>query len=157
MRIELIHPMLVHFPLALLLIGAALRFIFFFAGRKRFARYILVSSWILLFLGVCFAWITAIAGEFAEDIVSGKLCNPEVLENHMHLAYTAASLFSIALILDWGKQLAKKLHYPSNLIKLLTIVYFLLYLSAVIILIFVGKFGGNLVYDQGAAVENRCK
>lgn len=153
MRTELIHPLLVHFPIALLLVGSAIRFLHFILRQKSIGKVVLSLSWILLFLGVCFAWLTVLAGEFAEDIVRSSLCKLDVLEDHKNLGYTTAILFSVALVFDIGKSWIKH----SILRLLLTIATAIIYLTGSAILILTGKYGGSLVYDQGAAVEKNCR
>jgi uncharacterized membrane protein len=145
MRIELIHPLLVHFPLALLTVGTFLRILAFFF-RERF----LFTSWVILGLGVCFIWATILAGEFAADIVEKDLCNPLILVSHSNFAYTAAYLFTATLLLDWMNDYW--FHEPI----LFNICSFFVLVCAAI-LIYVGFLGSALVYEQGAAVEKRCQ
>ena len=104
MRIELIHPMLIHFPLALLLVGCGLKTIAFFARRHSYYRAVLFSARLVLSIGVCFAWAAVGAGELAEDVVKKTLCQPQALETHSTLAYTASVLFSAGVVLDWGRE-----------------------------------------------------
>lgn len=153
MRLELIHPLLVHFPLALLLTGAILRLAHFFLRKGKFARVILFSSWTLLFVGVCFAWIAIAAGEIAEGIVGSGLCKPDILERHCNLGYTAASLFSISLLIDLIKSWGRILFFKRSILSWVMAV---LYISASVILILTGGYGANLVYEQGAAVKKSC-
>ncbi len=153
MRTELIHPLLVHFPIALLFTGIVLRLLSFFLRHSHAYRSVRTTAWTVLAIGVCMAWLTILAGEFAAGIVYSKLCVREVLENHSMLAYTATILFSAALLLDWGKNLCK----ASRFAMAVSTVSAFLFLGATIILAFVGFLGGSLVYDQGAAVEKVCK
>ena len=151
MRTELIHPLVVHFPLALLLTGVVLRLCAFFLKKRPFASSLLWCSWILLFLGSGFAWLAVCAGELAEDIVRRGLCKPDILEHHKDLAYTAATLFSIGILIDLAKAWIKPSH-PRAVATLMALIY----LSGTVFLIIVGGYGANLVYEQGAAVENIC-
>lgn len=146
----MIHPLIVHFPIALLTIGVALRLIHYFLRKSRFSQATLFSAWVLLFLGVGFAWIAVIAGEAAEDIVGSTLCEPQILERHKHLAYSTAALFSFAYLLDLGKAWLQK---PM---LLLTIALSILYTAAAGTLLFTGGYGSNLVFEQGAAVAKEC-
>lgn len=152
MRIELIHPLIVHFPIALLLIGSAFRLLHFFLRKNQFEKVSLWISWILLFLGVCSAWLAIIAGEIAGDIVSHSLCKPDILEHHQDFAYTTAILYSSALLVDWGKHWIKN---PSFRIFIILVVS-LTYCISAIFLILTGGFGADLVFKQGAAVERVC-
>lgn len=147
MRIETIHPMLVHFPLALLLVGTVLRGASFYFPR------LLLTARIVLTIGVCFAWIAILAGELAANIVAPDLCDPSVLDKHSLLAYTGAYLFTSGVLLDWVKAIwAKGLMH-----KFLTVLCSILFFLAFIDLLVVGALGGSMVYDQGAAVIRCCK
>lgn len=148
MKVELIHPLLVHFPLALLLVGTILRAISGF-----YKRVFLGAAWLVLAIGVCFAWLAILAGRYAAEIVAPNLCDVSVLEMHATLAFTAAYLFTGALILDW----AKVLWATGALRKVLTVLCFVLFLAGFVDLIIVGGLGGKMVYEQGAAVEKCCR
>jgi uncharacterized membrane protein len=152
MRIELIHPMLVHFPIALLLIGAGLKAAAYLFRRSQFYAILLITARLILTIGVCFAWLAALAGGFAADIVEKTLCRPEFLDEHSTLAITAASLFTAGIVVEWARALKKSYRFR----KLLVIASSLLFFVGAIVLVFTASLGGSLVYDQGAAVEKKC-
>jgi uncharacterized membrane protein len=83
MRIELIHPMVVHFPVALLLTGAILKTIAFFFRHSKSHDTLLFSARVTLCIGVCFAWVAVVSGEFASGVVKKNLCYPDLLELHI--------------------------------------------------------------------------
>ncbi|MBS3904846.1 MAG: hypothetical protein KGZ39_05935 [Simkania sp.] len=153
MRMELIHPMLVHFPLALLFVGVCLKTLSFPLRASRSYRYLRVTSWILLALGVCFAWLAILAGETAAAVVQTTLREPTILQDHSLVAYTTAYLFTIALLLDWVKTWGIQRFFSPRFATALTVVDSFIFLAAFIILIITAFLGGSLVYDQGAAVE----
>lgn len=155
MRLELIHPMIVHFPLALLFAGVCLRFFSFFWRKSENYSYILFSSWVILTLGVCSAWLAVVAGEIASDIVRKNLCDTNVLHLHSQCAYKAAILFTCGLIVDWGKFWRRNALLPLYN-NLLAITRLILFTAATFFLASTGYLGGSLVYEQGAAVENCC-
>ena len=152
MRIELIHPMLVHFPLALLLTGVALRAAAFFLRHSKFYGALLFTARLILSLGVCSAWPAVLAGAFASSVVEKNLCYPQVLEYHAALAFTAASLFTVGVICDDARIWVKK----RFLNKMLMVISSLLLLVATGLLITAASLGASLVYEQGAAIEKSC-
>ena len=155
MRIELIHPMIVHFPLALLFTGVGFKVVGFFLRNRRVYRYVKAASWMVLSLGVCFAWLAILSGELAHHIEEKHLCEAAVLDQHALFAYTTAFLFTAALLLDLGGAWRKTTHLFSN--KAVAAIKFFLFLSGTLLLIFTGVFGGILVFEQGVAVEKCCK
>ncbi len=152
MRVELIHPMLIHFPLALLLVGCGLKITAFFARRHSYYRAVLFMARLVLSIGVSFAWAAVGAGELASNVVEKTLCQPEALETHSTLAYTASIVFTAGVILDWGREWKKLRSYK----RMMAVFSSLLLLAGTIVLITAGFFGGSLVYDQGAAVQKQC-
>jgi len=152
MRIELIHPMLVHFPIALLLTAAVLKVIGYCARRCSFYGSLLFCSRLILTFGVIFAWIAICAGELAADVVGKNLCLPQVLANHSLLAYTTAYLFTVGLLLD----LARLWNRLAALRKWLVILSSVALLLGTCTLLATAYLGGKMVYEQGAAVEKNC-
>lgn len=142
-RIELIHPLLVHYPIALLSIGVILRLIAYWQGA-----FLLPASRLILLLGAIFAWAAVIAGDFAADIVGPTLSDDSVLEQHELFAYLTASGFTIALFLDGASAFLPRW---GGTFSLLAAVLYLLSLAS---LVMTGYLGGTLVYEQGAAVAN---
>ncbi len=153
MRTELFHPIVIHFPLALLLLGSALRLSHYFLRKSSFEKLSLSIAWSFLILGVCFSWLAVITGEIAADVVGNALCNENILDYHSGFAYSTASLFSAALVLDFTKWWIQK---SFKNLRILTTLIALFYTSASVFLVIVGFLGGNLVYEQGAAVKKTC-
>ena len=158
MRPELVHPMLVHFPIALLITGVVVRFAALCSAKRPAFSFLLPASWMILFLGVVAAWSAIIAGEIARDIVEPTLKNVSVLNEHEEHAYITAYGFTLALLLDWARAFfLAKLHKRGWIVKkALALVVWFLYLFSLSNLIITGFYGGTLVYEEGAAVaKNR--
>ena len=153
MRLELIHPMLIHFPIALLLTGAALKAAAFFFRHSKSYGALVFSARLILCLGVLFAWAAVFAGHLASHIIEKSLCFPLVLDYHSLLGHTAAILFTIGVLCDGARIWTKKRSFN----KALMVGSSLLFMVGAGILLMTAAFGGSLVYDQGAAVETRCK
>lgn len=152
MRLELIHPMFIHFPIALLLVGSGLKLIAFWMKKSSRYHVILFSSRLIVIIGVYFAWGSVFAGEVAEDIVRKSLCQPQVLDIHRDLGYATSYLFTAALLFDWPREWLKS----TRFFKPFTILSSLLFTEGTIVILSTAFFGGSLVYDQGAAVEKQC-
>lgn len=151
MRIELLHPMMVHFPIALLLLGAALRIISAFIRSPFFFR----LSWAVLILGIGSSWIAVYLGDLAADIVRPTLCDPGALHTHISWGKKTATFFSVVFLLDLiGAEIARR--RPIFRLAWTLGVGFLFALAAAALLT-TAYFGGQLVYEQGAAVQKCCK
>jgi uncharacterized membrane protein len=148
-RVELWHPMVVHFPIALLLVGMALRLAAMAARADRLA-FLLPAARLALALGTLGAWSAVYTGTLADAQVARTLCDPTVVERHENLAWWVASLFTAALLADGLLQALRARPGPSRLLGTL-LAGTLLIASA--LLAYVGHLGASLVYQQAAAVH----
>lgn len=154
MRLELIHPLLVHFPIALLSTGVLVRFAAIWGIKRERFLFLLPASWMILTLGVLTAWLTVIAGEIARDIVGPTLKDITPLNEHELHAYMTAMGFTLGLLLDWLRAFAIKRGVTHWMVKkVLTALICLLYLGSLANLIITGGLGAILVYEDGAAVR----
>lgn len=149
-RTELWHPMLVHFPIVLLLGAALLRVVQpFFSSAN--ARFINNMSRVLLYVGTLSVWFTIYTGTLADSIVTRTLCDPTVLESHENAAFTVGYLFSAAALLDvidfisWDQVAMFKHKFKEWLVTLLLV-------TGSLFLGYTAHLGASLVYQQGAAV-----
>jgi len=148
-RTELWHPMVVHFPIVLLL-GATVLWllsIFFTGDRRNFLKNI---SRLSLWLGVLTAWLAIYTGSLADAIVVRDLCDPTVLEDHENAAYTIGILFTIAAFLDFASHTIFKKKLPVKKMLEWSIIVLLLIGSGYVG--YTAHLGATLVYQQGAGV-----
>mgnify|MGYP001339101602 CR=1 FL=1 len=142
-RTETWHPLIVHFPIVLLLVASIFKIIFLFNKRDVWD----LGGSYLLYTGVISAWLAVYTGSLADAIVVRDLCDPIVLENHENMAYILSILFSIASVLDILWRFIPKL---KILVMQITIV--LVMISGTAVLTYVGHQGASLVYQQAAGV-----
>jgi len=149
-RTELWHPMIVHFPIVLLLGAAVLRIVSkFFAEEKR--TFLKNASRLSLYVGVVTAWIAIYTGSLADAIVVRDLCDPTVLEDHENAAYTLGIIFTIAALLDIPDLFSwDKLSFLNKPLKEWIVISLLL--AGSVYLGYTAHLGASLVYQQGAAV-----
>ena len=155
MRLELIHPVLVHFPIALLSIGTLLRLAAFFTAKKPRLSFLLPAATLILLLGVISAWISIIFGEIAKDIVESTIKNISILREHEEHAYLTAYGFTLALAIDWGRRflINKRKHKGWMVNRGLAVFIWFFYFFGFVNLLVAGFFGGELVYEEGAAIH----
>ncbi len=155
MRTELIHPLLVHFPIALLVTGVVMRCTAIWAGKKPIFAFLLPASWVILFFGVLLAWSAVITGEIAREIVGPTLKNVHILDEHEMHAHITAYGFTIGLFTDWIRAffLIKLQKNGWGIKRGIAIVTWFIYLFSLTNLILTGNYGATLVYEEGAAVN----
>lgn len=149
-RKEWWHPVTVHFPIALLLV-ATLFFLIGFFLRGEYKKVFQNASFVLLIFGSIGAWVSLWTGDIADGIVARKLCDPTILKDHeiaaqtMTYLFTAAAILNILIFFDV---------FRSKLRIISVYVVFLLLLLGSGYLVYTGRLGASLVYQQGAGVLN---
>jgi uncharacterized membrane protein len=135
-----IHPLVVHFPIALLLAAALLEGIGILTRREEFSR---AAWWNQLFgtIGLATAVLTGIR---ARDLASLSGDSLELFELHEQSAFLVAALFAGLLL--W--RLGTRTRVPANHRWL----YFLLFAAGIVLLAGAAWFGGELVFRFGAGV-----
>lgn len=148
LRTEIWHALSVHFPIALLLVSTLITLISFFIKENKKSHWQNTASG-LLYAGCAAAWISIYTGDVADGIVARKLCDPTILKDHEIAGKTMTYLFSAAALLN--------ILTSVNLIKP-PVKIFCFYLSFLITLagsgylVYAGRLGASLVYQQGAGV-----
>jgi len=148
-RTELWHPMMVHFPIVLLLIAVVTRLLAYFLGSEKAPRVRTMSQW-SLYAGTIALWVTIYTGIQAGRIVSSKLCDPTILQNHRNAAYVLGYLFSFTSVVeaisfkafDFSERIKR---YKGWLVTGLLII-------GSLYMIYTAHLGASLVYQQSAGV-----
>ncbi|MDD1621735.1 MAG: DUF2231 domain-containing protein [Methylococcaceae bacterium] len=138
---ENIHPLFVHFPIALLTLFFLIDFTGSVAKKKEWRQ---VAGW-FLYLGAIFAGLTVTAGLMAAASVMHGDDVHEIMETHKHFG---VSVFALATLLSiWRMAAMARLQGALNV----------LYLSCAglmcVLLVFGADLGGLMVYKHGVAVE----
>lgn len=145
-----LHPIIVHFPIALLLVApllVALGLIFFKNGRA-----FMFSAFVLMMLGTIAAAVAVSTGEAAGELAE-RVANAEaVLENHEELAETTRNVFA-ALTFVFGalvfvpvifkRELTAKIALPLH------VAFLILYGAGTVVLLNAAHEGGRLVHEIG--------
>jgi uncharacterized membrane protein len=149
-REELFHPKVIHFAIALLVIGSCFYILGLLLKRKPAFAFLLPSARLLVLLGTLAAWVSVYSGLIADDIVGRELCDPLVLNTHEQLAMVVSWLFSAAWILD--RVMLWTLKSPKAK-KVLSVGIAMLFMTGSGLILYVGHLGGKLVFQQSAAVH----
>ena len=136
MRLWLLHPAVVHFPLALLLTGP----VFGLASWRRPGGWQeRAASW-LLWLGSVFAWLAMGLGLLAQKTARHVPEAWEALADHKSAAFWSVGVFSIlSLWRAWGK-------WPR--------VQLVAWILALGLLLYTAYLGGEVVFTFGMGVTS---
>lgn len=136
-----IHPLLVHFPIALLSTFFAIDLLGSLAKKNHWRS---IAS-CLLYLGTIAAVLTVIAGFNAADTVAHGQAVHSIMENHEHFG---VAVLSLAIVLSIWRLFSHGLIFGG------ANVFFLL-LSAILVAIMTlgADLGGLMVYHHGVAVD----
>ncbi len=139
-----IHPMVVHFPIALLTTSVACDVLAFWWKPEKCRE----ASLLMLVIGVITAGVAVVTGHFAEEAVEHSGIPEQALEIHETLGFATFWIFAgllglrAATWLEWMRQKP--------------ILALLIGVVGVIVLLVASYFGGDLVYSFGAGVAGRA-
>jgi len=136
-----LHPMIVHFPIALLITS-----VLFDAASHIFKRESLRDGalWLLV-LGLLGGIAASIAGDFAEEAAEKAGIAESLIETHESLAFVTMAIFGLLFL--W--RLILRNQFTGQLLA----IYLLVATIGVGTLSATGYYGGDLVYEHGAGVN----
>ncbi|MGL4326785.1 MAG: DUF2231 domain-containing protein [Tannerellaceae bacterium] len=132
-----IHPMFVHFPIALGMFGYLIFCITVFF--KQHSDCFKFFSFLIMLFATIAAICTAITGSYFTFHLSGE---PNTIENiHSNLAGVTVTLFSIGSVAQLYSKIFKKdfLYYKWAVFAIYTAAFFAVMIT--------GYYGGSIVYD----------
>ena len=89
-----LHPLVVHFPIALLLIAP----LFVLPSWQPKGKAFLLSAWVLMALGTAFLFVALQTGKAAGRLAHEAVQIKQVLEQHEELAQTTGLLFFVLTV-----------------------------------------------------------
>ncbi|HEV7350916.1 DUF2231 domain-containing protein [Telluribacter sp.] len=147
-RTEIWHPLVLHFPLVLLLVSTVFQLVAV-VNLKESAPFWQRAGSYLLYGGYISAWLAIYTGDLADGIVSRTICDPTVLKDHEIAAYYTAYIFSGATAVDLGLISGLIRRYR----KVLRMGVFCLMLVGSGYLMYAGHLGARVVYQQAGGVK----
>lgn len=146
-----LHPMIIHFPIALLLIAPL--FILLAASlRPGQGRPYLIAAMALLLIGTAGTFVAVATGESAAELAEQTPATEQVLHTHEALAertravFTVLSIIFLALLVvpRWMKQSDNRLTAT-----ILPLAFLMFYGAGVLLLLNTAHNGGRLVHEFG--------
>lgn len=146
-----VHPLFVHFPIALLTVYSVLEMIRFNKIRKQ--PYWFYVKAVLVILGALSAYVAAYFGDIAEHLITDKSTRPLI---HMHSTWAEVtiviySVLGIGYLIGWVEKIGWSWSPLSKLRWLIinTPLVWLLALAGLIAILITGSLGGAVVYGTG--------
>ena len=138
-----IHPMIVHFPIALLFTSVFFDLLAMITQREAFRQ----TGFSLLILGWVGGLAATLTGFWSEEAVE-KMGVPEAaIEKHETFAIATMIVFAVLFLIRWRRRARPS---PRK-----NAVYAAVALVGLALLATAGFFGGDLVYRYGAGVQSQ--
>jgi uncharacterized membrane protein len=146
-----LHPLIIHFPIALLLIAP----VFIVVGaalRPQKGRPYLIAAMVLLLMGTATIFVAVETGEAAGQLADRSAGVAQVLETHESLAERTSVVFSILSVIFVAllvvPRLLKKVDTRLTT-TILPLAFLALYSAGVLLLVNTAHNGGRLVHEFG--------
>jgi len=152
---QAIHPLVVHFPIALLLIAPLFIVIGVMLKPARSFPFLLAALF-LMALGTVSTFVAASSGEAAGELIENSPQTKAVLEQHEELAEIAEIAFSALTLIFASILFVPKLlkREPTRAIStILPLVFLVFYATGAITLANTAHQGGRLVHELGARAQ----
>jgi uncharacterized membrane protein len=150
-----IHPALVHFPIALLLIAPLFVVLGAFQRDTR-GRTLLFSALLMMCLGTSGAFLARWSGNAAAHAAAPSAAARLVLQNHEELAETTSIVFAaltIAFAAILGAIWYRNLSACRVLHKVVPLVFLVFYGAGVLLLANTAHLGGQLTHEFGVGLK----
>ena len=145
-----LHPLIIHFPIALLLVVPVIIAVGMFMPRS--SRSFFIVAFILMLLGTIATFIAVSTGGAAGELAEHMKNIDPVLEEHEELAETTRTVFS-ALTVIFGVIVFAPLLFRKELSRMvlipLNLAFLVFYGAGAVLLMNTAHQGGRLVHEFG--------
>ena len=145
-----LHPLIVHFPIALLLVAPLLIVLSVLLRRHRggFGA----AALVLMLVGTVAAFVAVSTGEAAGDLAERTPGVAAALERHGELAETTRTIFAVLtgmFVVIYAAPLVRRREWPNGLYVALSLVFLTFYAGGAVTLVNTAHLGGQLVHQYG--------
>ena len=147
---DALHPLVVHFPIALLLVAPIL--VVVGMTSQRHAAGLFIAAFLLIVIGTVATDFAVATGEAAAEIAEQMPQASAILESHEELAERTRVIFTVLTVLFaaiLSAQLFAKRRFGRRTSLVVNTAFLLLYSAGALILINVAHQGGRLVHGLG--------
>lgn len=149
-RIELLHPAVVHFSVALTVVGSLFWCIGLCGGKYAACKPFTLTAWWLLLLACLATWASVQTGFWADQVVGRELYDPRPLKEHERFGLALAWVLTVVVVVDGLQCLVSPFQRYRQYLKALVAIGLI---AACGLVAWTAHLGAGLVYQQGAAVE----
>lgn len=147
---DALHPLIIHFPIALLLVAPILVLLALLLPKP--GRGLLIAALVMMTLGTVATYLAVATGEAAGELAERTPGVAAVLEQHEELAQTARAIFT-ALTVVFAAILFAPLVFKRGLGRktatVISLAFLLFYAAGAVVLANVAHQGGRLVHEYG--------
>ncbi len=145
-----LHPLIVHFPIALLLVAPVL--VLLGLVVRPYSRGLLAGALTLMLLGTAGAWVAVETGEAAAQLADRTPEITTTLQRHQELAETTRTVFTLLAalfaVLFFAPVVLRKDWKPA-LVYTSHGLFLAFYLAGMLVLANTAHAGGTLVHEHG--------
>jgi uncharacterized membrane protein len=145
-----LHPLVVHFPIALLLVAPIIVVLALFMRSHRIG--LGASALVLMILGTTAAFVAVSTGTAAGELAERSAAMAPTLEHHEELAETTRTIFALLTCMFaalYGAPLLRGRQWSNGLHTALTVVFLMFYAGGMLVLVNTAHLGGQLVHQFG--------
>lgn len=149
-RIELLHPAVVHFSVALTIVGSLFWLVGLFGGRFPSCKPFALTAWWLLLLACLGTWASVQTGFWADHVVGRELYDPRPLKDHERFGLAFSWVLTATVLVEAVRLFFSKLRSFGTYLALMVAVGLL---ASCVLVAWTSHLGAGLVYQQGAGVQ----
>lgn len=145
-----LHPLVVHFPIALLLVAPVLVVLSMVMKKHRLG--LAGAALALMLIGTAAAFVAVQTGNTAGELAERTPQVSATLERHEELAETTRAVFALLtfmFVVMFGAPLARRQEWSNGLYVALSAVFLVFYTGGAVALVNTAHLGGQLVHRLG--------